>query len=229
MKRFRSLFGEKSGVKFGKPSRTRLRPGVERVEDRCLAAVDTFIWFNPGPANVAQFAGENSSSSKPAFEIKDFSFGVENPTTIGSATGGTGAGKVRLNEFVIKTTADSASRAFLANCVAGSYYKTVTIDVPKASGGSTSAGKPFLQFKFNTVFTTKVDWSGHGDEGPQESITFVCGGLSVKYVKQEPTGPVGKTVASAGPGQIISTPVVTVVPPASNPNCNQASAHTIPS
>ena len=30
-----------------------------------------------------------------AFEIKDFSLGVENPTTIGSATGGAGAGKIK--------------------------------------------------------------------------------------------------------------------------------------
>lgn len=37
-----------------------------------------------------------------AFEIKDFSFGVENPTTIGSATGGAGAGKIKFNEFTIK-------------------------------------------------------------------------------------------------------------------------------
>ena len=33
------------------------------------------------------------------FEIKDFSFGVENPTTIGSAAGGGGAGKIKFNEF----------------------------------------------------------------------------------------------------------------------------------
>jgi hypothetical protein len=28
------------------------------------------------------------------FEIKDFSFGIQNPTTISSATGGAGAGKI---------------------------------------------------------------------------------------------------------------------------------------
>jgi hypothetical protein len=39
---------------------------------------------------------------KHAFEIKDFSFGVENPTTIGSATGGAGTGKISFNEFNIK-------------------------------------------------------------------------------------------------------------------------------
>jgi hypothetical protein len=26
----------------------------------------------------------------------------------------------------------------------------------------------FLTFKFDTVFTTKIDWSGPGDEGPEE-------------------------------------------------------------
>lgn len=37
-----------------------------------------------------------------AFEVKDFSFGVENPTQIGSATGGAGAGKIKFNKFTVK-------------------------------------------------------------------------------------------------------------------------------
>ena len=47
-----------------------------------------------------------SGGQDAAFEIKDFSFGVENPTTIGSATGGAGAGKIKFNEFTIKKTTD---------------------------------------------------------------------------------------------------------------------------
>jgi hypothetical protein len=35
-----------------------------------------------------------------------------NPTTVGSATGGAGSGKIRFNEFTIKKTADSASPIF---------------------------------------------------------------------------------------------------------------------
>jgi hypothetical protein len=38
---------------------------------------------------------EEAQGGTGAFEIKDFSFGVENPTTIGSATGGAGAGKIK--------------------------------------------------------------------------------------------------------------------------------------
>ena len=38
---------------------------------------------------------------KHGFEIKDFSFGVENPTNIGSASRGGGSGKVKFNNFNI--------------------------------------------------------------------------------------------------------------------------------
>ena len=119
-----------------------------------------------------------------AFEIKDFSFGVENPTTIGSATGGAGAGKIKFNEFTIKKTTDSASPLFFKNCCVGAHNKNVIIEMRKAGGDPQSAGQEFLQFKFDTVFTTKIDWSGPGDEGPEESITFVYGKLGVKYTEQ---------------------------------------------
>ena len=57
MNPFRSLFCEKCGTNVRKPSRSRLRPAVASLEDRCLAAVDAFIWFDQSSANVAQFDG----------------------------------------------------------------------------------------------------------------------------------------------------------------------------
>jgi type VI secretion system secreted protein Hcp len=153
-------------------------------------AVDAFIWFeSPGVSKAPE--GETLDEyykDKKAFEIKDFSFGVENPTTIGSATGGAGAGKIKFNEFTIKKTTDKASPLFFKNCCVGAHYGTVTIEMRKAGGDPVSAGKPFLQFRFDTVFTTKIDWSGPGDEGPEESITFVYGKLGVKYWIQDKSG-----------------------------------------
>jgi len=157
-------------------------------------AVDAFIWFEPALPHMMQPAGETKdktySKIKPnaAFEIKDFSFGVENPTTIGSATGGAGAGKIKFNEFTIKKTSDRASPKFFKNCCAGAHYVNVYISMRKAGGDPLSAGKEFLQFKFGTVFTTKIDWSGPGDEGPEESLTFVYGTLGVQYTEQAGTG-----------------------------------------
>jgi hypothetical protein len=46
-------------------------------------------------------------------ELGKISGGVENPTTIGSATGGAGAGKIKFREFTIKKTTDSASPIFI--------------------------------------------------------------------------------------------------------------------
>ena len=47
-------------------------------------------------------AGSVRGGKGGAFEIKDFSFGVENPTTIGSANQGTSAGRVDLSGLNIK-------------------------------------------------------------------------------------------------------------------------------
>jgi type VI secretion system secreted protein Hcp len=155
------------------------------------ASVDAFIWFDSdlptaaikGTSQDAVFPG-----SKGWFEIKDFSFGVENPTTIGSATGGAGAGKIKFNEFTIKKTSDVNSPTFFKNCATGAHYKTVTLALRKAGGSSTTAGGAYLVYRFDTVFTTKVGWSGPGDEGPEESITFVYGSINITYRPQNTDG-----------------------------------------
>src|SRR5262245_18972060 len=90
---------------------------VESLEDRRVAAVDAFIWFESSGDGMLEVRGETKDDvylgkKSGAFEIKDFSFGVENSMTIGSATGGAGAGKIKFNEFTIKKTSDSASPAF---------------------------------------------------------------------------------------------------------------------
>ena len=76
-------------------------------------AVDAFIWFeSPGVGD--KIDGETtddvySKTPSKSFEIKDFTFGCENPTTIGSATGGAGAGKIKFKEFNIKIPSNKAS------------------------------------------------------------------------------------------------------------------------
>lgn len=156
-------------------------------------AVDAFIWFDkPGVGDQPE--GESLDkffSAKKAFEIKDFSFGVENPTTVGSATGGAGAGKIKFNEFTIKRTTDKSSPLFFKNCCIGTHYGEVNIAIRKSGGDKDATGKPFVEFKFGTVFTTKIDWSGPGDEGPEESVTFVFGQFGVRYTVQKASGDVG--------------------------------------
>jgi type VI secretion system secreted protein Hcp len=163
-------------------------------------AVDAFIWFNdPGVGKAPE--GETTDSvyrkdtgtdatakTNGAFEIKDFSFSIENPTTIGSGTMGAGAGKAKFNEFEITRTTDKSSPIFFKNCVSGVHYKTVTLAMRKAGAEAGKSGAEFLRYVFGVVFTTGIDWSGPGDEGPEEKIKFVFGALQVKYIIQKATG-----------------------------------------
>ncbi len=147
--------------------------------------------------SILTVEGINGQNGNPcAFEIKDWSFGVENPTTIGSATGGAGSGKAKFNEFTITKTADSASPVFFKNLATGVHYNTVKLTMRKAGGDPHTAGQPFLTYTFGTVFTTKIDWSGPGDEGPEEKITFVYGTLTVEYKTQKPDGTIGTSITN---------------------------------
>lgn len=164
-------------------------------------AVDAFIYFLMNDtAKDVRPVGETQDDffqKKGAFEIKEFSFDVENPATIGSATSGAGGGKAKFNEFTIKKPTDSASSLFFRNACAGMHYKNAIISVRKAGGDVASAGTPFLEYSFGMVFTTKIDWSGPGDEGPEEGITFAYGQFAVRYWVQTETGEI-KTKFTSG-------------------------------
>lgn len=155
-------------------------------------AVDTFIWFKE-QAGMLPPVGETKDDTyknkdNPAFEISTWSFGIENPTSIGSATGGAGSGKAKLNEFTIKKVIDQASPAFFRNCVAGAHYKKVVLEMRKAGGDPQSAGKPYLTYTFYTVFTTGISYDNGDDAGPGEEIKFQYGTVVIKYQKQKADG-----------------------------------------
>ena len=152
-------------------------------------AVEAFIHFEKAGAAMADVKGESRDPLfKNYFELKDFSFGVENKATIGSGTSGAGGGKIQFNEFTIKKITDVASPFFFNNCAAGAHYKLVTLAIRKAGGDGARAGTPYVVFSFGTVFCTKIDWTGPGDQGPEESITFAYGALDVAYAQQKPDG-----------------------------------------
>src|SRR6516162_10118011 len=145
-------------------------------------AVDAFLWFD-GPKDYLPL-GETQDQKfkdKSAFEIKDFSFNIENTPNIGSSSGGIGAGKAKFNEFTIKKPTDKSSPTFLQALGAGIHYDYVYIAIRKAGSDPKSSGGAYLIFTFATVFITKIDWSGPGDEWPEESISFVYGQFGINY------------------------------------------------
>jgi type VI secretion system secreted protein Hcp len=155
-----------------------------------LAAVDTFIWFEGEQGN------STDARHKGWFEIKDLSFAVENPAAIGSATSGAGSGKVKSKEFTIKRVSDSASPTFFRQAVSsGRRFPVVKIEMRKAGGDP----HQFADYVFTNVFISKIDLSGSGDRGPEESITFVYGGMTVQYVNQGASGQIAPAPATGLP------------------------------
>jgi type VI secretion system Hcp family effector len=144
-----------------------------------------------GPASAAVNAylkidgipGESMDGQHQGWiEITSFSFDIPSHQTIGSATGGAGAGKIKFNEFTIKKTTDSASPAFFKNCVAGAHYKTVVLRVRKAGGDPRSAGQPFLTYTFHDCLITA--FTGGAPRGGG----IAANGLTLQYSRVDVAG-----------------------------------------
>ena len=162
-------------------------------------AYDCYITFKS-----PDIQGESTRKGfEKQIELDDFHFDVENPATIGSATGGAGAGKVKFNTFTITKRTDASTPRLYQQCCAGGHFAQVILTMLKASGDKSSA-LTFLTFDFRTVFITRVDWSGGEENGdtPVETITFVYGSLGVTYTPQQITGAAAAKPVAAGWSQI---------------------------
>jgi type VI secretion system secreted protein Hcp len=184
-------------------------------------ACDNFLIFGPytaggtiTPDTVTIVGGKLNVSGETqdkdftnALEIKEFSFGVENPTTIGSMSAGAGAGKAKFNEFNVKKAVDIASPQLFLAAGLGCHFPTVNLVVRKAGGVKV----PYLVYQFKMVFVTKVEWSGGaGEEAPDEDVTFVYGAMQISYQKQNSTGqPIGSPSQCAW-SQVTNQPTLAV-------------------
>ncbi len=156
-------------------------------------AFDGFMWFT-GPKHGAEaINGETLDKQyqpQKAFNIKSFSLDVENPCSIGSAGGGAGVGKAKLNPFKVSKWTDACSPCLFTTCCKGGHYDSAIIAVRKA-GETSSAGTglEYLRFTFKLVFVTNIEWSGESeDELPGENVTFAYGAMTISYTPQSREG-----------------------------------------
>jgi type VI secretion system secreted protein Hcp len=162
--------------------------------------------------------GAESAKGTDWIELKSFSFGIENPTTIGSATGGAGAGKTRFHEFTIKKTVDKASPLFFKSSPIGSDKSSptgpdkCTVNLDRQH---TSPNQPYMTLNLENVMISSYSVSG-GDR-PTESITFNFTKIEYKDNAHPtpPRGNAGGTVLPGGNLQLHPTPTPT--PPAKQP------------
>ena len=121
-----------------------------------------------------------------AIAVREFSFGTESLSMIGSATSGAGGGKMSSKSF--------RSRSRWTNCqvavpdVLGRRAYGQSAVVPP-QGRCHDRRKAVLAYGFELVYVSKIDWNGSlGDDEPSERVTFEYGALAVGYYPQKPDG-----------------------------------------
>lgn len=145
-------------------------------------AFDTFLKFEGGNDVKGETTAEGM---KDAIEIYSFSFGANNPTTVGSTSEGLSAGKVSLSSFNIMKKTEASSTKLFAACAAGVHYDKATVTLRKAGGKNKQV--TFLTYEFEDVLIESIQWSGStgGDDTPTESISLQYGSVVITYYKQD--------------------------------------------
>jgi type VI secretion system secreted protein Hcp len=152
-------------------------------------AFDAFVYFDGKSSSGLEVKGETTDdvySKKGAFEIHRFSLGASNPVTVGSASQGSGGGKVSISSFSASKKTDSASAALFRASCDGSHFSKVHVVLRKSGGKKVE----YLKYDFEEVFVEAVQWSGStgGDDTPTESLSLAFGKVSITYTAQKPDG-----------------------------------------
>lgn len=156
---------------------------------------DAFFHFTGG--EVKGETQDDEMSKKHAFEVLSFDFGCENSISIGSISGGGGAGKMSFKEMQITKKCDTSSTSFFEKLCTGAHFDEGKLELRRAGGTSDSVGKIFFTFKFKFMMVQDIQWSGSdGDEIFTESITLKFGACEMEYTPQLATGKDGKKCVS---------------------------------
>lgn len=121
---------------------------------------------------------------KDEIEVLSFSWGVNN-LSIGSATGGAGAGKASFQDFHFTKKTDKASPQLMLHCATGEHIKDALITV-RNGGDSKSTGLEFMTIKLTDLLVSSLaDKSDAGDEGPEESLTLNFAQIQFSFMPEQ--------------------------------------------
>lgn len=108
-------------------------------------------------------------------DVLGFAGGVENTITIGSGTGGAGAGKATFDSFTLTKLVDATSPSLLMFAVTGRHFDKVTVDLFRAG-----TQVPELTYTFKLAFVTETKHSLLGTK-PAEDVKVAIGELDILF------------------------------------------------
>jgi type VI secretion system secreted protein Hcp len=149
-------------------------------------ASDMFVVFGTGGKGV-KVEGETldaTFAAKKGIEISSFSWGVSNPTIVGTG-GGLGAGKASFSSVNFMKYADVATAALLTSVASGEHFDVVTLHCRRAGGDA----QEYLVITLNEVLVESVQHSASDGGGiATESVSLAFGKVKTEYFAQSQKG-----------------------------------------
>jgi len=148
-------------------------------------AVDQFL-------KLDKIDGESQDAKHPKeIEILAWSWGASNHTSVGSATGGAGAGKVQFQDITVTKHVDSASPKLLTACATGSHIASGKLTVRKAGTNPLE----YITIEFKEMFVASLSTGGSGGEDKlTENVSFAFAAMNLIYTPQDAKGAAGTPI-----------------------------------
>src|SRR5262245_39424331 len=135
-------------------------------------------------AKIGDIKGESiDAKHKDEIEVLTFSWGVTNPGSAATGSGG-GGGKANFQDLLIVHNVDRASPLLMQACATGTHLKDATITHRKAGKGQ----QEYFIVKMNDVVITAVTHGGASDQPASESVSLAFAKVDVEYRAQKPDG-----------------------------------------
>lgn len=136
--------------------------------------------------------GESTDRAHPgSIEIFSFSWGVSNPTTISSATGGAGAGKASFQDLHFTSSSTKASPLLAKACAAGTHFPKAVLSVRKSGGQQ----QDYYKVTLSEVYVSSYSSAGapEGDR-PEDAFSLLFVKIEFDYSPQNADGSLGQPV-----------------------------------
>jgi len=166
-----------------------------------LAVATTAMVAGPAPAIAETFLklgdiqGESTDiKHKGEIDILSFSQSFINTTTIGSAGGGAGAGKVQCGAVTMMKSIDASSPFLLKGAATGQHFPDATITFRSASTGKNTT--EYYVIKMQDVFVTELSQTDSADpDRIFEKLVLNARSFDFKYTPLTIKGTAGTPVS----------------------------------
>ena len=155
-----------------------------------------------GSTPVGESTNPTNGNPTKAFELTSFTLDAAHPTTIGSQSGGAGAGKVTFQQFQFVKPVDQYSAELFQDLASGTHLASIEIVVRKPGAKGTDA--PVVQYLLKLVYLTNIHISGES-RSPTETITGEFGAIQFILYGQKTNGQ-STVLSKGGWNQITNSP-----------------------